>query len=601
MAAIISEKFRIFNATQFLESLSEGASQTDPDRTRMYFFVGRPQQWDAYVEIYNANSTAFVAGNEVYVGSNYGTATWKGTIRAVTENSLLVYGVGPSVTSTPSVGSTLKGYNGTADTGAEATSGVYRYSTENAPPVPLDNQTEKFDIYDDMIAAKRVTDQYARTVIRRYNWDTIANPIFDMWKPDYSATPGGGGQVGKQTATGASSIADAKFYIVNGNYQVFKCLYNGNGANVTYEPTTTPSAGQGTYANGLYKEPNNTYIWKYMYTMPTDDVLRFLSTDFMPIAAAGEATRTAVEAAAVAGAIDVVLVEDAGSGMPNGTFYAPIIGDGTGGVVEIVVSSGTVDTCEVVTAGSGYTYATVPVVTGTGSGATAYGLFSDQALTSSATNSGGVAALEVVIPPQGGHGSNFEQELNGKRVMLNIRLTFAEGSGDFPVDNDFRRIGLIKDPFNFGTTDFAVDDTRQCLYGVKLENATADYQVDEEITQTVTGGTAKGKVVSWTLDSGSTTSGVLKYLQSPALHTDNGVVRAFETGTANIIRGAQSTAEADVDNLENTNGLLGMNFSSGLANPELANNSGDLIYIENRRLITRAADQIEDIKLVIEF
>ena len=42
-------------------------------------------------------------------------------------------------------------------------------------------------------------------------------------------------------------------------------------------------------------------------------------------------------------------------------------------------------------------------------------------------------------------------------------------------------------------------------------------------------------------------------------------------------------------------------FTDGLAGPEVKNNSGDLIYIENRRLITRAADQIEDIKLVIEF
>ena len=42
MAAIISEKFRIFNATQFLESLSEGSVSTEAtsdDRTKSYFFV----------------------------------------------------------------------------------------------------------------------------------------------------------------------------------------------------------------------------------------------------------------------------------------------------------------------------------------------------------------------------------------------------------------------------------------------------------------------------------------------------------------------------------------------------------------------------------
>jgi len=47
--------------------------------------------------------------------------------------------------------------------------------------------------------------------------------------------------------------------------------------------------------------------------------------------------------------------------------------------------------------------------------------------------------------------------------------------------------------------------------------------------------------------------------------------------------------------------LLGVTFSSGLAAPEIENNSGNVIYVENRRLITRAPDQIEDIKLVIEF
>ena len=60
MPAIISDKFRIFNATQFVESLTEGTtmgSGGDPElgdeRTRLYFFVGRPQRWDAYLEIYS--------------------------------------------------------------------------------------------------------------------------------------------------------------------------------------------------------------------------------------------------------------------------------------------------------------------------------------------------------------------------------------------------------------------------------------------------------------------------------------------------------------------------------------------------------------------
>lgn len=622
MAAIISDKFRIFNATQFLESLSEpvGGADTSAERTRMYFFVGRPQRWDAYLEIFNANATPFVAGNEVYIGANYAGATFKATIREVYENSLLLHSVGPQTNSVPTAGQTLKGWNGTADTNAEALTGVYRYATEDVPPVPLDNQTEKYDVYDDIIAAKRITTDFARSVIRRFNWDTSANPVFDMWKPDYSTTPGSGGQIGKASATGATNIADAKYYLINSQYEVFKCLYNGetptnpSGQPVTNEPKTTPSAGQGSYSNGIFTEDPaaNGYIWKYMYTIPTDDVLRFLSTDFMPIVLPSNASRQATEAIATGApnAINVVLVENAGQGLTNGTYYAPIVGDGTGGVVEIVIAAGQLDSVTVTTGGSGYTYASVPLQDGLVNGDPGWtgapvGLYTDAGLTTGATAvpANATGALEVILPPQGGHGSNFEEELNAKRVMTNIRLTYAEGDGDFPVDNDFRRIGIIRDPYAAGGTTFATAPTLSGVYAVKINGATADFVADEVISQTAAaGGTSYGTVVSWERDSGNAGpggAGVLKYIQSPSLHTDAGVVRPFEN-SGNAISGAQSLASGTVDGTNNDQ-LVGVTFGSGLATPEIANNSGEIIYVENRRLITRAADQIEDIKLVIEF
>ena len=625
MAAIISDKFRIFNATQFLESLSEptGGADTSTERTRMYFFVGRPQRWDAYLEIFNQNATAFVAGNEVYIGANYASATFKATIREVYENSLLLHSVGPQTNSVPTAGQTLKGWNGTADTNAEALTGVYRYATEDVPPVPLDNQTEKYDVYDDIIAAKRITTDFARSVIRRFNWDTAANPVFDMWKPDYSTTPGSGGQIGKAAATGATNIADAKFYLINSQYEVFKCLFNGQnpanpaGQTVTNEPKTTPSAGQGTYvgATGLFTEDPaaNGYVWKYMYTIPTDDVLRFLSTDFMPIVLPDNASRQATEAIATGlpDSINVAVIEDGGTGLTNGTYYAPIVGDGAGGSVEITIAGGALDSVTVTNGGAGYTYASVPLQDGLVNGDPGWtgapiGLYTDAGLTTSATGAvpaNATGAIEVILPPQGGHGSNFEEELNAKRVMTNIRLTYAEGSGDFPVDNDFRRIGIIRDPYAAGGTTFATAPTLSGVYAVKINGATADYVADETISQTTaSGGTAYGTVVSWERDSGNAGpggAGVLKFIQSPSLHTDAGIVRDFEN-SGQAIAGTQSLASGTVD-AGNNDTLVGVTFASGLAAPEIGNNSGEIIYVENRRLITRAADQIEDIKLVIEF
>ena len=603
MAAIISDKFRIFNAKQFLESLTEGPSPTSAERTRMYFFVGRPQPWRAYLEIYSKGSTGFTVGDEVYVGT-YSSTSFRATIAAVYDSALLLTDVFGSngVNSAPALGSDLKCRSGGlagSDTGAVAKSGVYRYADENIPPLPLDNQREKIALYDEIIAAKRITDSFARTVIRRYNWDLSANPKFDMWKPDYSDTPGGGGQIGKTTATGATSIADAKFYVMNSAYEVFKCLYNGeNPSNTTGQNATEePYVGGANYDNstGLYTETTGAgYVWKYMYTIPTDDVLKFLSSDFMPIVLPAQPSRQAVVALAVPGAIDAVVVEDAGSNLPiSQTLYTSIKGDGTGGVIEFVTNgAGSITSASVQSRGQGYTYANVLLGSGN--------LFSDAGLTTPVGGYTGNASIEAILPPQGGHGSDHETELNGKRVMTNIRLTYAEGSGDFPVDNDFRRIGIIADPYEYGTTNYAVADTLSGLKAIKISGATADFLPDETIEQPVTGGTAYGTVVSWTLDGGSTTAGVLKYIQTNDAHTDQGVVRAFESNGANAVTGETSAASGTVDT-GYAGSLLGVTFTAGLANTEIENNSGDVIYIENRRLITRAPDQIEDIKLVIEF
>jgi hypothetical protein len=387
---------------------------------------------------------------------------------------------------------------------------------------------------------------------------------------------------------------------MNSDYEVFKCLYNGenvanaSGQNATEEPKT--SGGNYASGTGLYTETSGAgYIWKYMYTMPTDDVLRFLSSDFMPIVLPANNTRTAVTGAAVDGAIDVALIEDGGVNLPaSQTLFTSIKGDGTGGVIEFATDgSGTITSASVQARGQDYTYANVLLGNGN--------LFSDAGLTTAvATAADATGAIEVVMPPEGGHGFDHELELNGKRVMTNIRLTYSEGSGDFPVDNDFRRIGIIKDPVRAGTSTFATQDTLSGLKAVKITGATADFIPDETISQTVTGGTAKGTVVSWVLDSGSSTAGVLKYIQTVDAHVDQGVVQAFESNGSNAISGVLSAAAGNVDTTYAST-LLGVSFTAGLAAAEIKNNSGDVIYQENRRLITRAPDQIEDIKLVIEF
>ena len=568
MAAIISEKFRIFNAKQFLESLSEASA------TNMYFFVGRPQKWYAYLEIYNVSGT-FAVGETVTGGG------LSGTVQEVHPNSLLL--AVTNATSAPASGSTMTG--GTSSATAKAS--TYRYATEDAPPAPIDNQTEKAAVYDEMIAAKRITSTFARLVAPRYNWSLSTNPKFDMYRPNYSPTPGGGGAIGVQTALGSSALSGSKYYVMNSNYEVFKCLYNGQtpanatGINATYEPKTSPTAGQGTYANGLFTESATGYIWKYMYTLSTADVIAFLSSDFLPMG-------TYAGPAAVDGAVHIAVIKDGGANMPtSGTVYVGVDGDGTGAIVKITTSAGgAISSVEMQAAGTGYTYGSVRLVNGN--------VYTDTGLSNAATiAANATGAVEVIMSPEGGHGADLAAEFFAKRVMTNVRLTYAEGSGDFPVDNDFRRIGIIQDPYNYGTTTVATATTLRGTAAVKLTGS-GDYTIDEEITQTVSGGTAKGRVVSW-----DSTNGILKYFQSPDLHTHNGKVLAFDHASNNVT-GATSSTARPIDANQDT-ALADISFTDGKANPEIAPNSGDIVYIENRRQITRAADQIEDIKLVIEF
>ena len=65
------------------------------------------------------------------------------------------------VNSTPSLGADLKcrtgatGGSGGSDTGATANAGIYRYATEDLPPLPLDNQAEKIAIYEEFTNVER--------------------------------------------------------------------------------------------------------------------------------------------------------------------------------------------------------------------------------------------------------------------------------------------------------------------------------------------------------------------------------------------------------------------------------------------------------------
>ena len=432
--------------------------------------------------------------------------------------------------------------------------------TDVAPLTPADNLNAQHFPFDDLMAAKKISASDVTFAVPRRNWTT--GTTYDIYRHDY-------GEYATGTTTtitangGASTLHDSAFYVLTSDRNVYKCLDNDGNTASTVEPTGTSTTVL-TTADG--------YKWKYMYTLTASQQANFLSTDFMAVA-----TDSTVSSAAVDGAIDVIKIKSAGSGGTNGTHTGIAIrGDGTGGVCSVTVAGGVVTAVTVTTAGTGYTFGTVS---------------NAQIVAAGATSLSG-AELDVIIPPKGGHGKNAIEELGGFYVMMNTSLEGTESgnSGDLTVANDFRKITLIRDPNAGGSAASAT--TLRATKAINLSGVSGSYVVDEKITQASTG--AVGKVVEW-----DSSNSILYYIQTR--HTNEGIdtngnQTAFSgTNTVTGAGGATGTPTTSTSTIDN------VSFTSGYSASEIDHDSGDILYIENRAPITRAADQTENIKLVIEF
>jgi hypothetical protein len=433
--------------------------------------------------------------------------------------------------------------------------------SDASPLTPVDSVQDEFYYFDDLLAAKRVTSSDVSYAIPRRNWAT--GTVYDYYRHDY------GNRITGTTTTqtsdsGASTLWDSTFYVLSSANHVYKCLDNNSGANSTVEPTGTSTSILST---------GDGYKWKYMYSLSAAQQTNFLSTDFMAVA-----TDSTVSSAATDGAINVVKIKTAGTGGTNGTHTGIAIrGDGSSGTVSVTVSGGAVTAVTVTAVGSGYTYGYIRNADIVSAGAT--GL------------SG--AELDCIIEPKGGHGFNAVKELGGFYVMLNTNFEASEASnsGDFTTANDFRRVMLMRDPKSGGSAASAT--TLRGTKAVLVTSPSGNFTVDEEINQATTG--AVGKVVEW-----DSSNNILYYVQTRFNDhgvDSNGDLTAFSgtntiTGQSSSVTATPSSSTTTVDNIS---------FTSGYNSGEIDADTGDVMYIENRSPITRASDQTENVKLIIEF
>lgn len=244
---------------------------------------------------------------------------------------------------------------------------------------------------------------------------------------------------------------------------------------------------------------------------------------------------------------------------------------------------------------SGYTISPTVTIKGDGTSATARAIgnttfgvkdilvtnkglnYTTASVTISANSSHGTGAnADVIIGPVGGHGFNAIEELAGNRVMVDSRITGNE-SGFFTTENEFRQVGLVRDPLQSANANaFFTSDLADQSNKITVSSVAGTFQSDEKVFQgdSLANSTANGVVID--------------FLNNNRLRLNQLSGEFVSNSTVNSITGVTSGATAVI-------------VANGVSNADMKPYSGDILYIENRTNVTRATNQIEDFKIVLEF
>jgi hypothetical protein len=183
-----------------------------------------------------------------------------------------------------------------------------KWSPTDAPEDPLDTESYNSQTHRNMMFVKRVRRTDAVMMIRRIDW--VAGTIYDHYDD-------------------VDDLSTKDFYVLTDDMRVYKCLNNNDGTPSFNKPNSTDTTNAFLLPDG--------YVWKYMYTISPADVIKFVSTDFIPVKTlAGNPGATdsyysqwLVQAAATSGSIDNIVITNNGTGYTSAPTVA-IAGDGTG-------------------------------------------------------------------------------------------------------------------------------------------------------------------------------------------------------------------------------------------------------------------------------
>lgn len=404
------------------------------------------------------------------------------------------------------------------------------WDNDSSPPSANCSVATIYDVWSNMIGGKRLYGGDFHHVIPRYNWKSGNTYIqYDHTNPCLTEDQ------------------NVQFYIVNSEYNVYKCLSNNKQAVSTVEPTST---------SVFPSETGDGYLWKYMYTINDAEKIRFTTIDYMPVKTLMSndgSLQWEVQNTSITGAIHHIKVANTGSGYSNASNISVTIkGDGSEFAGYVTLTGNTISKVIITNTGKNYTYATAT-------------------LTDSSPSPGTGAILIPVISPPGGHGSDPLYELGGKNVMVDAKLKYSE-EDILPATNDFRQICLLKDPYIRSSSNVA-QMTAYLQATTILCEGYDNFAQDEIVYQGTSLSTYnfKGTVLSWTPANN----------RLLLINTDGTVIpqKAITGATSQTVR------TVSVDAVKGT----------------LQPYSGKIMYVDNLKPITRSNDQIEDFKILVKF
>jgi hypothetical protein len=414
-------------------------------------------------------------------------------------------------------------------------------------------------------------------------------------------------------ASTAYSLNDQVF---NGDY-LYTCTTAG-----TSDSSTAPTHTTGAVTNG-------TAVFTFAGERATGTVIRrfgagYSATPTITITEAGGSgavasfltTKSEARLLPIVenGQIISVITVDGGIGYSAATIT--VSGDGTGAALsadlaigninslqannEILVTAGQINAIQIVS--GGYGYGTAPItIEGDGTGATAQatidgasGKITKITMTNTGENytfatvtvggNGNGANLRAIIGPEGGHGKNSPEELFARTLMFYSNVSTDLNQG-VEVNNDYRQIGIIKNPKAYGDNVRFTGIIGSGCYLIEGIIDTNNFDPDDNLTITRTyegffesdGVTLKEYYRRYRIVSVDTSYALVQSLDNDEPQINDTFSKVVESGTPPTFTAASVTL------------------------PTIDKYSGQMMFIDNKAGFTPSADETVTLRTVLTF